>query len=100
VPPEILGGIEVAIGVPWQTLCEKARTLEDLVVIGSHGYANSVRPTAWAEGPDNFADNARSVSSARPFLLANPALGYRLVRSRTVMAVCRLGGYVDRRDSS
>jgi nucleotide-binding universal stress UspA family protein len=40
VPVEVFGGLEVAIGVPWQAICEMARTLEaDLVVIGSHGYA-------------------------------------------------------------
>jgi universal stress protein F len=40
VPPEILGGVEIAVGVPWQAICETARTLEaDLIVIGSHGYA-------------------------------------------------------------
>ncbi len=40
VPAEVLGGIEVKIGVPWQALCDEARALEaDLVVIGSHGYA-------------------------------------------------------------
>jgi nucleotide-binding universal stress UspA family protein len=40
VPAEVLGGIEVKIGVPWQAVCDEARALEaDLVVIGSHGYA-------------------------------------------------------------
>jgi nucleotide-binding universal stress UspA family protein len=40
VPPEVFGGVEIAVGVPWQAVCEMARTLEaDLVVIGSHGYA-------------------------------------------------------------
>jgi universal stress protein F len=40
VPAEVFGGVEIAIGVPWQAVCETARRLEaDLVVIGSHGYA-------------------------------------------------------------
>ena len=40
VPPEVLGGVEIPIGVPWQAICEMARAREaDLVVIGSHGYA-------------------------------------------------------------
>jgi nucleotide-binding universal stress UspA family protein len=40
VPPEVFGGVEIAVGAPWQAVCEMARTLEaDLVVIGSHGYA-------------------------------------------------------------
>jgi nucleotide-binding universal stress UspA family protein len=38
-PKELLGGCEVIIGVPWQTVCERAREIgADLVVIGSHGY--------------------------------------------------------------
>jgi universal stress protein F len=40
VPPEVLGGVEIAVGVPWQAVCETARRLDtDLIVIGSHGYA-------------------------------------------------------------
>jgi universal stress protein F len=40
VPPEVLGAVEVVVGGPWQTLCERARSLDaDLIVIGSHGYA-------------------------------------------------------------
>jgi nucleotide-binding universal stress UspA family protein len=40
VPTEVFGGVEVAVGVPWQAICEMARSVEaDLVVIGSHGYA-------------------------------------------------------------
>lgn len=40
VPLEVFGGVETAVGVPWQGVCEMARTLKaDLVVIGSHGYA-------------------------------------------------------------
>jgi len=40
VPAEILGGTQVAIGTPWQTLCDTAKVDQvDLVVIGSHGYS-------------------------------------------------------------
>ena len=40
VPPELLAERLVVVGVPWQALCETARTLDvQLVVIGSHGYA-------------------------------------------------------------
>jgi universal stress protein F len=40
VPPELFGGSEIAVGVPWQAICDAARSHEaDLVVIGSHGYA-------------------------------------------------------------
>ncbi len=40
VPKESFGGIEIAVGVPWQAICEMARAVEaDAVVIGSHGYS-------------------------------------------------------------
>jgi nucleotide-binding universal stress UspA family protein len=40
VPAELLDRTEVAVGVPWQAICEAARRDEaDLVVVGSHGYA-------------------------------------------------------------
>lgn len=40
VPAEVLGGTELVIGVPWQALCDCAKTQKvDLVVIGSHGYS-------------------------------------------------------------
>jgi nucleotide-binding universal stress UspA family protein len=39
VPPELLGGIESALAVPWQGICEAAHRLRaDVIVIGSHGY--------------------------------------------------------------
>ena len=40
VPPGVLGGVEIAVGTPWQVVCDTARRLSvDLVIIGSHGYA-------------------------------------------------------------
>jgi nucleotide-binding universal stress UspA family protein len=40
VPADVFGGVEVAIGVPWQAICETAHSLEaELIVIGSHGYS-------------------------------------------------------------
>ncbi len=40
VPPELLSGAKVVIGVPWQAVCDTAEQIHaDLVVIGSHGYA-------------------------------------------------------------
>jgi nucleotide-binding universal stress UspA family protein len=40
VPAELRGGVEVVVGVPWQSICDRARReAVDLVVIGSHGYA-------------------------------------------------------------
>jgi nucleotide-binding universal stress UspA family protein len=39
VPPELLDGISVRVGMPWQAVCEGADAHHaDLIVIGSHGY--------------------------------------------------------------
>ncbi len=39
VPSELLGEVQVALGVPWQAVCSAAREQNvDLMVIGSHGY--------------------------------------------------------------
>jgi nucleotide-binding universal stress UspA family protein len=39
VPPELLDGINVHVGSPWDAICHAARVHDaDLVVIGSHGY--------------------------------------------------------------
>ncbi len=39
VPPELLDGVTVQIGVAWDAICAAAREHDaDLVVIGSHGY--------------------------------------------------------------
>jgi nucleotide-binding universal stress UspA family protein len=39
VPQEIRGGTRVAIGSPWEAICQTAASLgADLVVVGSHGY--------------------------------------------------------------
>jgi nucleotide-binding universal stress UspA family protein len=40
VPAELLDRTEVALGVPWQTICEVAKKDDvDLIVVGSHGYS-------------------------------------------------------------
>jgi nucleotide-binding universal stress UspA family protein len=40
VPPELQGGTRVAVGSPWEAICQTARSYEaDLVVVGSHGYS-------------------------------------------------------------
>jgi nucleotide-binding universal stress UspA family protein len=40
VPAELLGELDVVIGVPWQAVCDLAKRAEaELIVIGSHGYA-------------------------------------------------------------
>ncbi len=42
VPPELRAPepVEVAIGVPWQAVCDASQRLgADLIVIGSHGYS-------------------------------------------------------------
>ena len=39
VPPDMLAGTSVALGTPWQAICEAARRENvDLVIIGSHGF--------------------------------------------------------------
>jgi universal stress protein F len=39
VPPELLAGTSVALGSPWQAVCEAAkRENVDLIMIGSHGF--------------------------------------------------------------
>jgi nucleotide-binding universal stress UspA family protein len=39
VPPELIDGLEVHIGSPWDAICAAAHSTDaDLVVIGSHGY--------------------------------------------------------------
>lgn len=39
LPPELVGGRDVEIGVAWDAICAVAqRTGVDLIVIGSHGY--------------------------------------------------------------
>jgi nucleotide-binding universal stress UspA family protein len=40
VPSELLGGVQVALGVAWQAVCSAAVDEKvDLIVIGSHGYS-------------------------------------------------------------
>ncbi len=44
VAPDLLAGTEVAVGVPWQAVCDlAARDDADLIVIGSHGYGGMDR---------------------------------------------------------
>jgi nucleotide-binding universal stress UspA family protein len=39
LPPEQRGGVRVAEGVPWEFICETARSLDArLIVIGAHGF--------------------------------------------------------------
>ena len=40
IPGDLLHGVRVDLGVPWQAVCEAARDESaDLIVIGSHGYS-------------------------------------------------------------
>ena len=40
IPPELLLGTLIAIGVPWQAVCDEAKKADvDLIVVGSHGYS-------------------------------------------------------------
>lgn len=39
VDPELLAGVEVRVGIPWDAICAEAKSLNvDVIVIGSHGY--------------------------------------------------------------
>jgi nucleotide-binding universal stress UspA family protein len=39
LPPALLDGLDVTLGTPWRTLCDRAHADgADLLVIGSHGY--------------------------------------------------------------
>lgn len=39
LPSDLVGGIRVAVGAPWQAVCAAATEEDvDLIVIGSHGY--------------------------------------------------------------
>jgi nucleotide-binding universal stress UspA family protein len=38
-PKDLVAGLEVIIGVPWQAVCDRAREIgAGLIVVGSHGY--------------------------------------------------------------
>jgi nucleotide-binding universal stress UspA family protein len=40
IPPELVAGSVVTVGVPWQAICDSAvRAGADLIVVGSHGYS-------------------------------------------------------------
>lgn len=40
VPAELVEGLDVHIGTPWDTICREAKAQDcDLVVLGSHGYS-------------------------------------------------------------
>ena len=39
IAPELLAGVEVRVGIPWDAICAEAKSLAvDVIVIGSHGY--------------------------------------------------------------
>ena len=38
--PAVRGSVEIAVGTPWQAICEQAKRDDaDLIVLGSHGYS-------------------------------------------------------------
>ena len=44
LPAELVAGESVALGSPWQAICEAARREDvDLIVLGSHGYGGADR---------------------------------------------------------
>jgi nucleotide-binding universal stress UspA family protein len=39
VPAELIEGVEVRVGTPWDAICNEAKQLSsDVIMIGSHGY--------------------------------------------------------------
>ena len=72
VPPELLDGIEVGVGSPWQAICaEGVKRDADLIIIGSHGYGALDRIVGTtAAKVVNHAD--RSVLVVRPHPSTNP----------------------------
>jgi nucleotide-binding universal stress UspA family protein len=66
VPSELLGGVRVSLGVPWEAVCKAARDVDvDLIVIGSHGYGGVDRLLGTTAATIvNHAD--RSVLVVRP----------------------------------
>lgn len=66
LPGEIVDGVYVRVGIPWDAICEEARTLDvDFVAIGSHGYSGIDRILGTtAAKVVNHAD--RSVLVIRP----------------------------------
>ena len=40
LPKELVEGVQVRVGVPWEAICSAARDARaDLIVVGSHGYS-------------------------------------------------------------
>lgn len=64
--PELLDGVYVRVGTPWDAICTEARELKcDLIVLGSHGYSGLDRVIGTtAAKVVNHAD--RSVLVVRP----------------------------------
>lgn len=66
VSKDLLDGIYVRVGTPWDAICTEARTLDvDLILLGSHGYSGLDRILGTtAAKVVNHAD--RSVMVVRP----------------------------------
>ncbi len=68
VPRELLEGVELGVGSPWQAICAAAqKKAVDLIVIGSHGYAGLDRLLGTtAAKVVNHADRSVLVVRATP----------------------------------
>lgn len=66
--PALRGGIEVAVGTPWEAICTRATKDDvDLIVIGSHGYHGLDRLLGTtASKVSNHADRSVLVVRAKP----------------------------------
>lgn len=68
IPREMLAGLDVHVGTPWQAICRAATEHDaDLVVIGSHGYSGLDKVLGTTAGKVvNHADRSVFVVRARP----------------------------------
>jgi nucleotide-binding universal stress UspA family protein len=66
LPADLVEGIHVRIGTPWDAICTEAKELEvDVIVLGSHGYSGLDRILGTTAG--KVVNNAdRSVLVVRP----------------------------------
>jgi nucleotide-binding universal stress UspA family protein len=76
VPAEVRGEIRVAIGAPWESICETAKRVgADLVVVGSHGYGtlDKLLGTTTTKVVNHAPCSVLIVKEAPPVAHAKPA---------------------------
>jgi nucleotide-binding universal stress UspA family protein len=68
VPKQLIEGLHVHVGAPWDTICREAKVIDvDVVVLGSHGYGGMDRVLGTtAAKVVNHCDRSVFVVRARP----------------------------------